>query len=389
MHLLEHLRLVATGGVREPRLRDPARTMPGEMHQTANLQVGVNGLSSVLTTEIADMLPLGVPLHATDLSGYGLSCFSHWRRDAVPPATDAFGITQVRLDVLVGRTAYEVIEVRSILAPCQARVARTIVLERRNSGRVQRFDSGWQAIDDGTFDRCVPFETGAVRGLRRIRNIRLLPTPSLTVEDNSVWQPVRFDADADIADVVAGGGDGVPALDHAGYIQLSPAWRGAGPPPPLVPPAGIPEAPDGNRFEALFRAVGGPIGGGIDCRIRLGGTLEIHLSALLADFAPDDGGARGFAIAVYGAPTMPRAGQWSAVRIDRATSHVSTVDSRHGMPVIQALRRHGLGADAPLTALVVELHADTRPEIEDPLGKNLGHARLLRTSPLVPVPDAC
>jgi hypothetical protein len=55
--------------------------------------------------------------------------------------------------------------------------------------------------------------------------------------------------------------------------------------------------------------------------------------------------------------------------------------------VRQALARRGLSADAPLTALVVEFH--TEPEIRDPLGANLGHARMLRVSPLVPVPDAC
>jgi len=55
--------------------------------------------------------------------------------------------------------------------------------------------------------------------------------------------------------------------------------------------------------------------------------------------------------------------------------------------VQQSLLRHGLAADAPLTTLVVEFQ--TEPEIEDPLGRNLGHARMLRVSPLVPVPDAC
>jgi hypothetical protein len=55
--------------------------------------------------------------------------------------------------------------------------------------------------------------------------------------------------------------------------------------------------------------------------------------------------------------------------------------------VRQALARHGLPADAHLTALVAEFH--TEPEIGDPLGVNLGHARMLRVSPLVPVPKAC
>ena len=324
------LRLVATGGQRDAQLRDPARQMPGGMHQTPNLTFSANGLKSVLPDDIVNMLPFdnGVPLHAVDLSGYGLSCFSRWRRDPAAGA-DAFGVTQVRLDVLVGRTAYEVIEVRSVLAPCQARVVRTIVLERGNSGRVQRFDSGWQAIDDGLFQPYAKFDTGVLRALRRIRHIRLLAQPALKLSDNSVWQPVQFDADAQIDDLIAGGSDSlVPALDQSGYIQLAPVWRRAG-----APPAGL--TPDAKRFALLFQAVGGPIGGAVDCRIRLGGSLDMHLHHLLADLAPDDGGAPGFAVAAYGAPTLPLAGTWTAVRIDTQTSDVSPVDPQRGLPVVR------------------------------------------------------
>lgn len=51
------------------------------------------------------------------------------------------------------------------------------------------------------------------------------------------------------------------------------------------------------------------------------------------------------------------------------------------------LRQLGLPDDTPLTALAVELFTDPLPP--DPLGQNLGHARMLRVSPLVPVPDQC
>ena len=40
-------------------------------------------------------------------------------------------------------------------------------------------------------------------------------------------------------------------------------------------------------------------------------------------------------MAVYGAPAMPRAGQWTTVRIDGKTSDVSPVDPRHGLPVVR------------------------------------------------------
>jgi len=51
------------------------------------------------------------------------------------------------------------------------------------------------------------------------------------------------------------------------------------------------------------------------------------------------------------------------------------------------LAQFGLPEDAPLTALAAELF--TEPLEKDPLGADLGNGRLLRVSPLVPVPDAC
>ncbi len=51
------------------------------------------------------------------------------------------------------------------------------------------------------------------------------------------------------------------------------------------------------------------------------------------------------------------------------------------------LQRLGLPEDTPLTTLAVELFTDPLPP--DPLGQDLGHARMLRVSPLVPVPDQC
>ena len=55
------------------------------------------------------------------------------------------------------------------------------------------------------------------------------------------------------------------------------------------------------------------------------------------------------------------------------------------------LQRVGLPEDAPLTALAVELFAnfsDPNPA-PDPVGADLGFARILRVSPLAPVPEAC
>jgi hypothetical protein len=58
------------------------------------------------------------------------------------------------------------------------------------------------------------------------------------------------------------------------------------------------------------------------------------------------------------------------------------------VPTVEAaLERLGLPADTPLTALAAELFQ--YPPAEDPLGAELGQHRLLRVSPLIPVPAAC
>lgn len=48
----------------------------------------------------------------------------------------------------------------------------------------------------------------------------------------------------------------------------------------------------------------------------------------------------------------------------------------------------GVGSDAPLSVLAVEILSGTQPAA-DPLGAQLGTERILRTSPLVPVSSIC
>ena len=52
------------------------------------------------------------------------------------------------------------------------------------------------------------------------------------------------------------------------------------------------------------------------------------------------------------------------------------------------LRALALPRNAPLSVLAVELlpELDRKP---DPLGADLGRVRILRTSPLIPVPEVC
>ena len=337
------LRLLATGVFNRDPLRNPAsRSMTGAIVQLPNLKDNLNKLASVLSAGIdKNGVPIlsgaldslvnkldELPLHRADLSGYGLSTFSDWHRD-VPT-----GITKVRFDVLNGRTSYEVIQAKTTLAFPLCSVVRTIIFERRNSGKVLRFDSGWQAVNDGEFravfsgptvdpEKNFEFEKGVVKAFRNIRRIRVLSEPQLKLSRSS-WQPVIFDADAHLESVVAGGAAGlVPIYDHPGYIQIEPTEFGS--------------EVTHKRIVELLKRLGKPVGGGIDCRIRLGETLEMNLSGIFADEAPDNNPFKSAALmlAAYGLPKLPRAGQWTAVRINGSTSEASPVDPRHGMPVIK------------------------------------------------------
>jgi pimeloyl-ACP methyl ester carboxylesterase len=303
-----------------PPAVDPSRYIPGMLRQLKNLRANASKLSSVtpddLLPGIQTQFGRQIPLQHADLSGYGLSSFSQWIMSSDNP-----GFSKVEFQVLNGRTAYEVLQYRSALYECGARVVRTVILERHNSGRVYRSDSGWVAVEPGLFTRPKQFEKGACLSFQNIRRIRIVGDV-ITVDGASAVEPVIFDADAEIE-----GHPGlVPIDDRPGYVQVPP-------PPPAVAANPMPYLTE-PQVKALFDKVG-PIGSPIDCATRIGGTLDTQLSSIVSDAAPDDGGGVGFAIAVVGTPALPHAGQWNVMRIDASTREVSPVDSRRGVPIVR------------------------------------------------------
>lgn len=213
------LRLIATGFGR-PIL--PSFAMPGIMRQLENLDAN-SSLRSVLPSElriaITTLFGDTIPLTHADLSGYGMSTFSEWHENDFLGGGPQF--TKAEFRVLNGRTAYEVIQFRSILYECGARVVRTVVLERHNSGRVIRKDSGWVAVDDGLFAVPILFQKGAVNSFRNIRRIRVTSAAPIDLGDGGEVEPVIFDADVD----VEGAAGPVPIYDRPGYIQTFPRFR--------------------------------------------------------------------------------------------------------------------------------------------------------------------
>ena len=273
----------------------------------------------------------GVPVSRVDLSGYGESCFSLWTDKHSPPPK----ISEVRFDVMIGRTAYEVVQEMSILWPWQAIVVRTITMERRANARVLRFDSGWVAATPGVFrvpgfpDVCHP---GVIKGLYNIRGIREI-TPGIRPPGapGTLFTSVRFDADAAIENVVAGqGGKGVdengepvqfvPVQQMLGYVQRLPLGQ-------LLTPA---------ELVALFKDQGA-IGGPIDCEIDVGRSgLRIRVSGIFADTA----GPAIFAVAARGMPKLPGNGQWSLTRTANAKNgaeenEAQPVDRDAAVPLIR------------------------------------------------------
>ena len=321
---------------------DPSRVMPGRLKQLNNLSTnspdGSSKLTSVIPPELTGPFDAqfgsAIPLHRADLSGYGLSTFSEWRSGEDETKV---GFSKVHFDVLNGRTAYEVLQYRSILYECGARVVRTVILERGNSGTVTRFDTGWVAVEPGKFvlppvpptppNLPVRGETGAVKSLQNIRNIRIVGE-LIAVGLNQAVQPVLFDGDAEI-DGVVGGGPGrlVPFQDRSGYVQIAQAPAGgeaAAGAPPLSPA----------EVRNMFTKVG-PVSGPINCVLRAGKTLEMQLASIVSDSALNDAGDWGFAVAVLGTPRLPHAGHWSVVRIDPGTSEVSPIDAHRGAPIVR------------------------------------------------------
>jgi hypothetical protein len=178
-------------------------------------------------------------------------------------------------------------------------------------------------------------------------------------------------------------------LGHAGARwstaqgRFGPALRVAGvqhPPPPLVCQARRTDG--GIRVRAPFAT---PVQDGRHVRPPEG--PKTRLWGLLYARVQQADGAAWRNLVLMRVPLHPPPGD-AAERRPETAGPLLYGEAEFGLAELQLLLdRHGLGAQTPLTTLVVEFH--TEPEIGDPLGTELGQARILRVSPLIPVPEAC
>ena len=307
--------------------------------------------------------PAGVPLSRIDFGGYGASMFSHWE----DPSAAIAATSKSYFDVFLGRTAQEVIQVRSLVYPWGFRVVRTITMTRASDAYVFRFDTGWQPESDGVYDfrynvfvgdrfnkvlRDSPYEfhPGLVKGVFSVRNIRetaAVPPFDRTWNKNNgdtyldadgiertidgstaaMWrtahvllQPVYFDADVEVEGVISGAvGGRVPSTGMLGYVQLAP--RG--------------EPIPARLFKELLESQFGALGGPVACTIDIGKSGQQMRINRVDVNASQDGAKPIFVSAARGALVLPKDGSWSVVAHNNATQEVSPLDPQASVPLIR------------------------------------------------------
>ena len=339
-----------TGGLQISVRAATPKGMPGVAIQTLNGTTGASVLDDIAAFFNDEFHPregnASLPLLRIDLSGYGASTSSQWVNEQAPP----LGITKVEFEMLVGRANVEVIEAQSILWPCMARVVRRITIRREGDGTVLRRDSGWVAASQGLFERpdcaCI-FHLGPVVGMFEIREIRET-TQRVRLSSNVDLQAVYFDTDIAFTNVVRGHGSEqeglggvrvgfVPARRQLGFVQL-------------INPDTPQKAPLTPAQLAELLSKHGPVGGPVDCELDIGGSQQrMRLASLYSAVAPPPaGGDLQFAVAVYGAPELPREGQWSVVRRRNApldSPEPEPIDPRLGVPLIRVGRMFQVGGN--------------------------------------------
>ncbi len=247
-----------------------------------------------------------VPVTRIDLSGHGESLFSAWANPDDPET----GVSKAEFQVLNGRAAHEVVQVKSILLPYFVPVVRTITLERKGNAVFTRQDSGWVAVRDGVYRSSpgsgIVTHPGVVQRATRVTNIR--ETGTAVSAGGMDFVAAYFDTDL----IVDGAAAPVPARRQLGYVKLSTA---------VLNPA---------TYAALIQTAG-PMGGAIDGTIAVGGGRQrMRLHRVGVGVAGPE-----FAMAAWGSLAFPGGGDWSILEAEDAAEAPAPVATDRGLPIIR------------------------------------------------------
>jgi hypothetical protein len=361
-------------------------SMPAVVHSVLGDEVDIIFNAEFSTTGSGQK----VPVSRIDVSGYGASLFNDWR----DPTADIAATSEVRFEATVGRTSYEVVQVKSIVYPWGFHVVRTITMQRTGGGGVFRRDSGWVATSDGvydftyhkggaTIDPGIVVHPGVIKALRAIRHIRdttQIYTRTYQPGDPNNSNPdpsqpwtvslaaIRFDTDVQVENVQTGANNlgHVPTPDVVGYVQLQ--------------PSGVPLTP--GQLDDLVAAQGAA-GGAVDCVFTVGASqLQMRTGSFAANRTETGGGSPQLAVAARGSVILPQTGQWSFTYRLSSETEPHALDPNAAIPLIQ--QNPVGGSEQPyLFADPVDLFQPATPAAEYGILQSSDTQRLLVRAPRI------
>jgi hypothetical protein len=280
-----------------------------------------------------------IPVSRVDVSGYGTSLFSDWHEASI----EFVGVARARFEVLVGRTAYELLVLQSVIAPWSIRITRTIIFDRSDGGLVVKHDSGWKAAGQARFELLGPGQAivGPLVDLAQITNIAVAAGAPVEITGPDSGRPVEFvpvtfdavaDLDPALVAVTAHGAVNVPvaATQVQGYAQVT-----------------VGGSATADEVLALMDTLGpAGVSGLLGCAVAVGpltpGTPQFTLDVSSLGAAATSARAAGktyaaaVAVALHGTPRLPRDGAWSIGRRASTTTMPTAVDPSTPIPLVRA-----------------------------------------------------
>ena len=349
------------------QLGAPAKSTLGQTPTTIfNQEFLTGGFTRKDGTDITIPNRPGVPVTAIGLSGYGTSMASKWANDDALFAQ----VSKAEFNVYTGRTSHELVQVVTKEYPFGAKMVRTITVFRMSNGYVARVDSGWNAQTPGVYDftffddagkrqpNKFNFHPGVVKGVFNIRNIKEVQKSPFD-DGFSILQPITYDADILVDNVVEGGKDMVPnttpkfvpSTGILGYLQISPPSE----PIPI------------NSFVNLLKSEGGSIGGSINCVAKIAGSDQ-HMKLNRFDVSPsvDGSGNAIFVACSRGSAFLPKDGSWSMVQHKIGNGNVTPLPAQFSVPLIKEGLRPGFAGDKDQYNPIEDISPNALHRIADP-----------------------
>lgn len=282
----------------------------------------------------------GIPVTRIDLSGYGTSIYSDWNHDDITKV----GVVRARFEVVIGRTAYEMLVFQTAVCPWCFRMTRTLLFERYDTGLMIKHDTGWKPVGLAHFEILHPAQVlaGTMASFSNIHNVQLAPGPPITLPPpfgplpkGMEFVPVTFDADLNlnlgICSVSTNGKTNVPVACTRvlGYAQNT-----------------VGQVANDEQILRLMDIVG-PTGvsGVTGCIVSVGaltpGTPQFTLNVSSIQCAATSTRTAGkdfpaaLAVALNGTPRLPRDGAWSISKRARTAQAPTAVVPNTPVPLVR------------------------------------------------------